>query len=115
MNESFSKPGRSRGDEAQIKETLETPSASTELRRDEHVVSYKNTNELDAATADRLRSMLLWEYPFAAATERPAKSSVTALRRQAEEELDDEAEQVFRPQFSEKRLAHPPARNPQRR
>ena len=48
--------------------------------------------------------MLSWEYPFAAATQRPAKSSVTALRRQAEE-LDDEAEQVFRPQFSEKRLA----------
>jgi ATP-dependent helicase/nuclease subunit A len=55
--------------------------------------------------------MLSWEYPFAAATQRPAKSSVTALRRQAEE-LDDEAEQIFRPQFSERRLA-PPARNPQ--
>jgi ATP-dependent helicase/nuclease subunit A len=94
-------------DEAETKESSETASASAELRRDEHVVSYKNTNELDAATADRLRSMLLWEYPFAAATERPAKSSVTALRRQAEEELDDEAEQVFRPQFSEKRLAPP--------
>jgi ATP-dependent helicase/nuclease subunit A len=66
---------------------------------------------LDAATAERLRAMLSWEYPFAAATERPAKSSVTALRRQAEE-LDDEAEQVFRPQFSAKRLA-PPSKNPQ--
>jgi ATP-dependent helicase/nuclease subunit A len=60
--------------------------------------------ELDAATAEKLCAMLSWEYPFAAATRRPAKSSVTALRRQAEE-LDDEAEQVFRPQFSEKRLA----------
>jgi ATP-dependent helicase/nuclease subunit A len=38
--------------------------------------------------------MLSREYPFTAATQRPAKSSVTALRRQAEE-LDDEAERVF--------------------
>jgi ATP-dependent helicase/nuclease subunit A len=81
--------GRSRGDEAQTQDSSET---------------------LDAATAERLRAMLSWEYPFAAATQRPAKSSVTTLRRQAEE-LDDEAEQVFGPRFSEKRLA-PPAQNP---
>jgi ATP-dependent helicase/nuclease subunit A len=88
-------------DEAQIKDPSETP----------HVVSYKNATELDAVTVEKLRSMLSRKYPFAAATQRPAKSSVTALRRQAEE-LDDEAEQVFRPQFSARRLA-PPARNPQ--
>jgi ATP-dependent helicase/nuclease subunit A len=82
-------------DEAETKESSETPSASAELRRDEHIVSYKNTNELDAATAERLRAMLSWEYPFVASTQRPAKSSVTALRRQAEEEMDDEAEQIF--------------------
>jgi ATP-dependent helicase/nuclease subunit A len=95
--------GSSRGDEAQIQDSSET---------------------LDPATAERLRVMLSWEYPFAAATQRPAKSSVTALRRQAEE-LDDEAEQVFRPQFAERRLARiglrqtspgqalaPPATNP---
>jgi hypothetical protein len=35
----FSRRCRSRGDEAQIKEKLETPSSSAELRRDEHVVS----------------------------------------------------------------------------
>ncbi len=82
--------------------------------------------ELDAATAEKLRAMLLWEYPFAAATKRPAKSSVTALRRQAEEELDDEAEPVFGLPLSAKRLARiglrqtspgqalaPPTRNPQ--
>jgi ATP-dependent helicase/nuclease subunit A len=63
----------SRGDEAQTQDLL----------------------ELDAVTAEKLRAMLSWEYPFAAATQRPAKSSVTALRRQAEEELDDEAEQIF--------------------
>ncbi len=72
-------------------------------------------DSLDAATVERLRAMLSWEYPFAAATQRPAKSSVTALRRQAEE-LDDEAEPIFRLQFSERRLARtlaPPAKNPQ--
>jgi ATP-dependent helicase/nuclease subunit A len=106
---------RSRGDEAQTKDPSETP----------HVVSYKNTIELDAATAERLRAVLSWQYPFAAATQRAAKSSVTALRRQAAEELDDEAEHVFRLQFPAKRLARislrqatarqapaPPARNP---
>ena len=76
---------RSRGDEAHTKDQSETP----------HVVSYKNTIELDAATAERLRAILSWEYPFAAATQRAAKSSVTALRRQAAGELDDEAEQIF--------------------
>ena len=81
-------------DEAEAKESSATPS----------VVSCKNTSELDAATAERLRAMLSWKYPFAAATERPAKSSVTALRRLAEE-LDDEAEQVFKPRFSAKRFA----------
>ena len=88
-------------DGTQAKDQSETPD----------VVSCKNTSELDAATTERLRAMLGREYPFAAATERPAKSSVTALRRQAEE-LDDEAEPVFRPQFSAKRLA-PPINNPQ--
>jgi ATP-dependent helicase/nuclease subunit A len=37
--------------------------------------------------------VLTWQYGFAAATQRAAKSSVTALRRQAEE-LDDEAEPI---------------------
>ena len=42
----------------------------------------------------KLRERLEWNYPFAAATARKAKSSVTALRRAAED-LDDEAENVF--------------------
>ena len=54
----------------------------------------QDSSKLDVATAEKLRAMLSWKYPFVAATERPAKSSVTALRRQAEE-LDDEAEQIF--------------------
>jgi len=50
---------------------------------------------LDDETLQKLRETLTWQYGFGPATERAAKSSVTALRRQAEE-LDDEAEQVFK-------------------
>ena len=50
---------------------------------------------LDHTTTARLRAILSWEYSFDAATQRAAKSSVTALRRQAEE-LDDEAKPMFR-------------------
>ncbi len=75
---------RSRGDEAQTQDQSELP----------HAGSCQSTFELDAATAKRLHAMLSWEYPFDAATQRAAKSSVTALRRQAEE-LDDEAEPMF--------------------
>lgn len=49
---------------------------------------------LETSTLDALRERLGWRFPFAAATERKAKSSVTALRREAEE-LDDEAEGLF--------------------
>ncbi len=57
---------------------------------------------LDDAAMGKLREILNWEYPQAAATKRKAKSSVTELRRSAED-LDDEAEQVFpRPRFAGK-------------
>ncbi len=38
----------------------------------------------DADTWDKLQQRLLWAYPFLAATRRPAKTSVTTLRRAAE-------------------------------
>jgi ATP-dependent helicase/nuclease subunit A len=69
---------------------------------------------LDDATAKKLRAKLEREYPFTAATGRKAKSSVTELRRAAEE-LDDEAEQGFRFQVSGRRLARtlaPPGHTP---
>ena len=50
--------------------------------------------ELDVETLQKLRKTLSWQYDFNSATERTAKSSVTTLRRQAEE-LDDEAKQIF--------------------
>ena len=59
--------------------------------------------ELDDETFQRLRAALTWEYPFADATQRTAKTSVTALRRAAAEEL--EAEKIFVPQF--RRAAKP--------
>jgi ATP-dependent helicase/nuclease subunit A len=59
---------------------------------------------LDEKTKRKLQKMLEWQYEFAAATKHKAKSSVTELRRAAEE-LDEEAEQVFQPRrFSTKRL-----------
>ena len=60
--------------------------------------------ELNDETLRKLHETLTWQYSFAAATERAAKSSVTVLRRQAAE-LDDEAEWVFGFQFSARRLA----------
>ena len=51
--------------------------------------------EPDAETWRKLRATLTWQYGFEAATGRVAKSSVTALRRQAADEADDEAEPVF--------------------
>jgi ATP-dependent helicase/nuclease subunit A len=84
----------SRGDEAQTEIIAEPP----------HVGCYEDTLTLDDDAAEKLRAMLEWEYPFAAATRRKAKSSVTALRRAADE-LDDEAEPVFGFRISAKRLA----------
>jgi ATP-dependent helicase/nuclease subunit A len=57
---------------------------------------------LDGKTKQKLRKTLEWQYEFAAATRRKAKSSVTELRRAAEE-LDEEAEPVFSFLFSAKR------------
>ncbi|MEJ0090472.1 MAG: helicase-exonuclease AddAB subunit AddA [Limisphaerales bacterium] len=51
--------------------------------------------EVDDKVLQNLREKLTWQYGFGAATEQAAKSSVTVLRRQAADELDDEAEQVF--------------------
>jgi ATP-dependent helicase/nuclease subunit A len=51
-------------------------------------------SDIDDAILDKLRARLEWSYPMSAATTRKAKSSVTALRREAEE-LDEEAEQTF--------------------
>ena len=51
----------------------------------------------DTETKQKLRDALTWKYGFSAATKQVAKSSVTALRRQAMDELDGEAGQMFAP------------------
>jgi ATP-dependent helicase/nuclease subunit A len=89
----------SRGDEAQTETISEPP----------HVGCYE-----DDGVAEKLRARLEWNYPFKAATRRKAKSSVTELRRAAEE-LDEEAEQIFSFQFSAKRLARMPSPPTQKR
>ena len=53
---------------------------------------------LDETLATSLHGVLNWNYKFKAATSRAAKSSVTALRRQADE-LDDEAEPIVPARF----------------
>jgi ATP-dependent helicase/nuclease subunit A len=78
-----------------------------ELAQKSEIKNAKSEMELpplDEAAKEKLREVLSWNYKFQSATERAAKSSVTALRRQAAEELDDEAEHVFGFQFSGKRL-----------
>ena len=50
----------------------------------------------DEAAIKKVSAVLDWQYPFAAASQRAAKTSVTALRRQADES-DDEATQQFQP------------------
>ncbi len=53
----------------------------------------------DETTAKQLAKVLDWQYPHQAATNLSAKTSVTALRRQAAEE-DDETEQKFPSRFA---------------
>ena len=61
------------------------------------VTRANNLPPLDDETFARLRAVLTWEYPFVDATQRAAKTSVTALRRAAAAEL--EAEEIFVPRF----------------
>jgi ATP-dependent helicase/nuclease subunit A len=64
----------------------------------------------DANSVKILRAVLDWNYKFESATERAAKTSVTALQRQVDE-LDEEAEQKFSAKRRAKTLA-PTTQNP---
>jgi ATP-dependent helicase/nuclease subunit A len=71
----------------------QTPAGlSARADSDSDVVPRAGDNPAD----DKLRQILDWKYPFGPATRRVAKTSATALRREA---ADDEAEQPFRPRF----------------
>jgi ATP-dependent helicase/nuclease subunit A len=81
-------------DEALVDWWGETPGGPRTVAGDDGSRGRSPHQALDGAAAEKLRAMLEWNYPFVAATVRKAKSSVTALRREAEE-LDDEAEKLF--------------------
>ena len=85
----------SRGDEAQIE------SGRRKSQNGNHLLP----QDIGMAA---LRERLEWSYPFGAASRWKAKSSVTALRREADA-LDDESEQIFRPEISKRRLTGTPA------
>jgi ATP-dependent helicase/nuclease subunit A len=60
----------------------------------------------DAREWEELQRRLLWAYPFLAATRKPAKTSVTALRRAAQER-DEEAVSLFGTQIPRFALEEP--------
>jgi ATP-dependent helicase/nuclease subunit A len=102
QNSVFQVPGATQGELPELRwrivkdaELVEPDKAESGKRKAEMELP-----ALDDATAKKLRAMLEREYPFTAATQRKAKSSVTELRRAAAE-LDEEAEPAFtRPKFA---------------
>jgi ATP-dependent helicase/nuclease subunit A len=100
----FTTPRRDERSQVQGATEGELPHLRWRLVEDEELMDKPETGSrkpeielptLDEETKQRLCVTLAWEYPFDAATQRAAKSSVTALRRQAEE-MDEEAEPMFR-------------------
>jgi ATP-dependent helicase/nuclease subunit A len=51
-----------------------------------------NLAAADPSILETLRKRIEWEYPFVASTREPAKTSVSALRRRANESFDEEAQ-----------------------
>ncbi len=51
---------------------------------------------VDPMTLESLRSRLAWQYPHRVATEEPAKTSVSAVRRRLAEETEEEVQPFFR-------------------
>jgi ATP-dependent helicase/nuclease subunit A len=65
----------------------ETPNGTAELS--------KNSPAPDPNILERLRERIEWKYPFVSSTREPAKTSVSALRRRANEAMDEEAADFF--------------------
>jgi len=53
----------------------------------------------DRTVWEKLQHRLAWQYPFTVATVQPAKTSVSALRRRAAEQLEEEAQELFPSKF----------------
>ena len=58
--------------------------------------SSETAPRLDAAAWNKLQQRLAWKYPHKAATDQPAKTSVTAARRRMAEEADEAAAPLFK-------------------
>lgn len=67
----------------------------TNLTTAEPVSERANHPLISSLTEKKLDEVLGWKYPYPEATQRAAKTSVTALRREAQ---NDETEPIFRPQ-----------------
>ncbi len=65
----------------------ETPTATPELS--------KISPAADPNILETLRKRIEWKYPFVPSTVEPAKTSVSALRRRANESMDEEAADLF--------------------
>src|SRR6185312_3692336 len=64
--------------------------------------------QLTKAETERLRQRLETQYPFAAATDEPAKTSVSALRRRAMETMEqEETVEIFRPRIRTAKTGNP--------
>lgn len=50
----------------------------------------------DAGVVGKLKNRLSWDYSFKSATNAAAKTSVSAIRRRAAEEMDEETRRIFR-------------------
>jgi ATP-dependent helicase/nuclease subunit A len=55
----------------------------------------KNSSAADASILETLRKRIEWKYPFISSTREPAKTSVSALRRRANESMGEEAAELF--------------------
>jgi ATP-dependent helicase/nuclease subunit A len=74
--------------------SLVTPDSATLTRPLASEPVLPPSNDL-SATLEALRRRIEWKYPFLPATLEPAKTSVTALRRRANETMDEEASELY--------------------
>jgi ATP-dependent helicase/nuclease subunit A len=74
--------------------SLVTPENATSTEPLAAEASLPSSNNV-AEILEMLRKRIEWKYPFAPATREPAKTSVSALRRRANEGMDEEATELY--------------------
>jgi len=93
-NEKSATPGQTEGELKELRWRVVGDEVLVEQTATATPAMEAKATVLDKSTTEKLQSMLAWKYPYAAATLRKAKSSVTQLRRESEE-MDDEAEPLL--------------------